>query len=216
MDIQSFSPLPGQNNIQLGKTGAYAELLEDVDKDEGVLKAKAQADSLQKEYDSFQSGMALPQKDRRGKFSDIYNDCWNEALQKHKPVGKAIIYGTFFAGPIVGVATQCMGMDPRIGGIVCLTSLVLAFSSKIGTGRMYVEAIKRWVLPGQADKLMTNQLEQKRVVLESRLTEAKTALEQTRSGVMKKIAGEIQQHQDATINDEQEFISIDGVKLNKK
>jgi hypothetical protein len=81
---------------------------------------------------------------------------------------------------------------------------------------MYVEAIKRWVLPGQADKLMTNQLEQKRVVLESRLTEAKTALEQTRSGVMKKIAGEIQQHQDATINDEQEFISIDGVKLNKK
>ncbi|MGE0494595.1 MAG: hypothetical protein AB7S38_35625 [Vulcanimicrobiota bacterium] len=108
--------------------------------------------------------------------SELYDACWKTTTEKHKPYFMAACLGTMFAGAAGGAWATLAGA-PQLAGAIALGGLVGCFYA---TPRFYAGAVKKFVLPGQMDKLVVPALEQE----SARLTASVAAAKERRQSML--------------------------------
>ncbi|MCA9794928.1 MAG: hypothetical protein KC910_24135, partial [Candidatus Eremiobacteraeota bacterium] len=151
------------------RSAAAADFLSD--------KQQKEFHTLEKQIDSWSGrlernrGLLEADRSRRlaGCSSELYDACWQTTTQKHKPFFMAACLGTLFAGA-AGAAWTSLAGAPQLAGAIAVGGLVGCFYA---TPRLYAGAVKKFVIPGQMDKLVVPALEQESARLATSLAAAK-------------------------------------------
>ena len=94
--------------------------------------------------------------------------------------------------------------------------------NKRGFPSLYAKVMKKWVLPKQVDKKMMEELKKQSGEAHDNLDSTKTRLEKIKTGKLKNIVKEEQKAEaerasaTSTVEEENEYLVVDGVKLRKK
>lgn len=218
MDIQAIAK---QHNLSAGD---YSRIIAEVNEDPGVKKAQEIVDVYQKRFDSADSILTLPRDERRNRAGDIANDYWkSEAHNVVQIWGPLALVGWLGGGLGLMMAGSAAGIiSPQIRGLLALGLLVGTFWSK-GFPTLFAAGIKKFILPGRVDKRLKKYYTQERSVAEQKLTSARTTLEQTSLKTMTKLVELEEKERAAKMNanvveleDEPDYVVIDGVKLKKQ
>lgn len=203
--------------------GGYAKALEDIDKDPEVKQLQDKVDSFQKECTSIDTLMTVPRETRAAKGGDLYNEIYKEVTTHDVHLyGPLVITGAMALGAGCLVAATVTGVvGPQIQGLLALGILVGMFNKR-GFPALYAKVMKKWVLPKQVDKKFMAELEKQSGNAHSNLDAVKSRLEKIKTGKLDKIVKEEQKAEaeraspTSTVEEEDEYLVVDGVKLKKK
>ncbi|MHC9541264.1 MAG: hypothetical protein AB9903_17305 [Vulcanimicrobiota bacterium] len=207
----------------VNSVGGYAKALEDMDKDPEVKQLQDKVDSFQKECTRIDTLMTLPRETRAAKGGNLYDEIYKEvATHDVHLYGPLVITGAMglSAGCLVA-ATVTGVVGPQIQGLLALGILVGMFNKR-GFPSLYAKVMKKWVLPRQVDKKMMEELKKQSGEAHDNLDSTKTRLEKIKTGKLKNIVKEEQKAEaerasaTSTVEEENEYLVVDGVKLKKK
>lgn len=171
--------------------------------------ATEQVDRFESRLQGTEQLLAVKREQRLAQCSPaLYDACWDRATEAHKHVGYCVATAALCAGAAGGGYLMLAGY-PQLSALVALGSLVATFKA---VPQVYAGVIKKWVLPGQMDKLVTTALERERVQLQNALIQARKQKEQLAAGV------EADLRAAATtsvpeVRVEEAFVTIGGVKV---
>jgi ABC-type phosphate transport system auxiliary subunit len=177
--------------------------------DPALARAARQRIQLERRLADTSELLALARKDRLDRVSQpIREACWAQATRKHRRTGLGLSLGLIVAGSVGGTAALLSGM-PGLGGLVALGSLVGAFHT---LPRLYAGAIKKWLLPGEMDRLVVPRLQAEK----ARLQEALQRLDEEERTLVRARAEEAlaARPQDGPcVEVEEAFVVIGGVRM---
>jgi hypothetical protein len=167
-----------------------------------------QLDAMQKEHDTAELTLKMPRKERIKTASELYRECYE---QQYKDGGvktaEIMIMGgcalSFFGGAAAG------GMNGLLFIGLALTGL---FGPLIAKSMI--------VSDKKVDAIMQEKLNERHTQLEQGMESAKKHLEEIKAKIIANISGESANQTPAgtvdTLDEEPDYILIDGVKLEKK
>jgi hypothetical protein len=207
----------------MSAVGGYAKALEDVDKDPEVKKLQDAVDTYQAKSNNVDSMISMTPDARKNKAGALYDNIYKEVATRDihtwGPVAITATMGLATAGLVAANVTGCV--NPQIQGLLALGILVGMFN-KHCFPTAFAKIMKKFVLPKQVDKKLMQELQKQSTDVHGRLDVAKERLEQTKAAKIDKIYQEEQKREAErspsanTVEEESEFLVVDGVKLKKR
>jgi len=203
MHITMNSLRPADAPIDLQKASQMLQECESQQED--IRGTSAHIEDLQKQYDRVKLLEGMKRKERFEKEPELYNEYYQKRCHEGgiKNIEMGIL-GTFATALFIGAATG--GMSGIVFVPLCLTALI-------------APAVAKSVIlsDGRIDTMIKENLKERLEALEQELTSARGHLEEIKSRILEKVAEESKNPDPgANMDDEGDYLIIDGCKLKKK
>ena len=191
-------------------------VLDSIGEDKDVKAVESRLKELRLQEHDIDSGLSMSRNERSSLYGSKYDDYRKKIVEVQKVVVMGLVTATLAAGSIALMAATSAALSPPITGLISITTLVMAFSSKVGTARIYAEALKRWILPKKIDKKIVHDLKSEKNQVEASIKTTEQDLEKAKKTAMKKLAAEKAANRSDTLDDGEDFINIGAMRLRKK
>jgi hypothetical protein len=195
-----------------------ARFLEDVSEDVQLKMARDKVARLEHENEKIDRLLESPRKDLFAGDPKLYEKSFETAITANQrsgmlPVAFATLLGTI--GTIVAVSA----MGAAVGSGLGLIGLAAMGASAFGSSKLYKSYFQKFVLPRETEKFMKMNLKFKKEDAGFSLEFARERLHAREQELIKNPAAASQIAPDAskaTVDEEPDFIVVDGLKLDKK
>jgi hypothetical protein len=207
MDSIKSSAIP--LNIGAVSIDAASKILNEQEAD--MKRTVADIDTMQKSRDGVELTLKMPRKERIKTANELYSLCYDEKYRNGGvKTAEMLLLGGCTAGFFAGAAAG--GMNGLVFLGLCFTAL---FGETMVRGAMLSSK--------KIDAMMVDKLKTQQTTLDQGLSAKKQHLEDLKAKVMSRVIEEsIQNAQGAsadvskTVDEEPDFVVIDGMKLEKK
>lgn len=184
-----------------------AKILDQMKDGSELKKAQTEVVHIQEQFTRMDTLLGATPQERKTQAPEFYQECYRQA---YKEAGiqtmEFLIMGGCAAGFFIGAAMGGMNAIPFFG-------LIGAFWG----GPAIMKGIaNKWILPKKTDAKVEQNLRNEKARLQADLLRAQERLEKAKSKALTDVQQQAQNKDVQTIEEEPEFVVIDGIRLKKK
>jgi hypothetical protein len=200
--------------------GNYSRAIDEVNNNPEVKQLQAQVDSYQKKVDRCDTMLKLPRDERLKQSGELGDEHWKTAARMSVHTFAPLAMVGWMGGGLAGImAANAAGIiSPQLQGLLALGVLITTFK---GMPQLMVKGLRKWDIPKRADKGLKKHYEQEQATYDRLLKVGKDSLERAKLEALNRLVEKEKQNKAAPqtvkeIEEEPDYIVLDGIKLSKK